>query len=59
MRIDRMILTGIMAGIISGILDGYEQDHGLNHITSVIILTILTITLGYLIHKFESNETSA
>jgi hypothetical protein len=59
MRIDKLILTGIMAGIYSGILDGFEQDYGLNHIISAIILTWLTIITGYLLHKIGRNEKKA
>lgn len=56
MRIDKLILTGIMAGVYSGILDGFEQDYRLNHIASAFILTFLTIITGYLIHKINRNE---
>lgn len=51
MQVDKIILTGLMAGIYSGILDGIEQDYGLNHIGSALILTVLTIATGYLLHK--------
>lgn len=56
MRVDKMILTGIMAGIYSGLLDGFEADYGLNHILSAFILTILTITTGFLLHKIGKND---
>jgi hypothetical protein len=51
MRVDKIILTGLMAGIYSGILDGIEQDYGLNQIGSAVILSVLTITTGYLLHR--------
>lgn len=59
MRIEKIILMGTLVGVFSGILDGYEQDYGLNHITSAIILTLLTITTGYIIHKFGSNKINS
>ncbi|MGM0901559.1 MAG: hypothetical protein ACQEXB_10745 [Bacillota bacterium] len=56
MRVDKLILTGVMAGIYSGILDGLEQEYGLNYIASALIITILTITTGYLLHKVRRKE---
>ncbi|MGE8081665.1 hypothetical protein [Peribacillus loiseleuriae] len=31
MKIDKLILTGIMAGVYYGILDGFEQGYGINY----------------------------
>ena len=59
MRTDKLILTGIIAGIYSGILDSFEQDYGLNHIASAFIITFLTITTGYLLHKIGRNEINS
>ncbi|MGM0890276.1 MAG: hypothetical protein ACQEW5_25810 [Bacillota bacterium] len=59
MKIDKLILTGIMAGVYSGILDGFEQGYGINYIASAIILTFLTIITGYLLHKIGRNEQKA
>lgn len=56
MRIDKLILIGIMAGIYSAILDGFEQDYGLNYIVSAFILTVLIIITGYIVHKIGRNE---
>ena len=56
MRIDKLILTGIMAGVYSTILDGFEQDYGLNYIVGAFILTFLTIITGYFVHKIGRNE---
>ncbi|WP_066070442.1 hypothetical protein [Neobacillus soli] len=56
MRIDKLILTGILAGIYSFLLDGFEQDYGLNHILSSFVLMILTIITGYLLHRFGRNK---
>lgn len=56
MRMNKLILTGIMAGIYSGILDGFEQDYGLNHIASAFIITVLTIITGYFLHRIGRND---
>lgn len=56
LRTSTYILTGILAGIYSAILDGFEQDYGLNPITSALIITVSTILTGYLLHKIGSNK---
>lgn len=56
MRIDKLILTGMMAGVYSGILDGLEQGYELNGLMSGLILAVLTITTGYILHKSGAKE---
>lgn len=56
LRIDKLILTGIMAGIYSVNKDGFEQNYGLNHHPRAFTLTFLTILTGYLLHKIDHNE---
>ncbi|WP_404328650.1 hypothetical protein [Mesobacillus maritimus] len=59
MRIDKLILTGIMVGICSGILDGLGQEYALNsYLASALMTTILTITTGYLLHRTERNNNN-
>lgn len=56
MRMNTIILTGIMAGIYSSILDGIEQDYSFNHHLSACILTLSTIVTGILLHRFLNEE---
>jgi hypothetical protein len=59
MRIDKLILTGIMAGVYSGILDGLEQGYGLNELTSALIIAVLTITTGCILHISGRKEVKS
>lgn len=56
MKTNKLILLAIMAGVYSGILNELEGNLGLNHLTSILILSIVIFITGYLLNKIGEKK---